>query len=221
MQLAIFDVDGTLVSGYSTEKRFMAWLLRRGHIGPRQLFAASWFIVRHFPTFGRHVFRKNKAYLSGLSESTIADEAIRFVEALPETAWIQSTVAELRLKKQQSYIVVLLSGSLQPIISALSAHLGTDDAVGTSCHVVNGRYTAAPPEQHPFFEEKATLQQKIIDSYQVANVEVCSYADSRYDIPMLKRVGNPVAVWPDDELDAWAKTNNHRVMNSDKGRGMK
>lgn len=212
MQLAIFDVDGTLVSGYSTEQRFIAWLFRRGYIGPRQILAASWFIVRRFPTYGRHVFGKNKAYLSGLSESTIATEAVRFVEAFPEAAWIQPAVAELRLKKRQSYIVVLLSGSLQPIISALGARLGTDDAVGTSCHVVAGRYTAQPPKQHPFFEEKATLQQQIIDRYQAANCEVCSYADSRYDIPMLKQVGNPVAVCPDNELGAWAKTNNLRII---------
>lgn len=212
MQLAIFDVDGTLVSGHSTEKRFIAWLFRRGYIGPRQILAASWFIVRRFTTFGRHVFGKNKAYLSGLSESTIADEAMRFVEAFPETAWIQPAIAELQLKKQQGYTVVLLSGSLQPIVSALGAHLGTDDAVGTSCNVIDGRYTASPPQRHPFFEEKATLQQEIIDRYQVATSEVCSYADSRYDIPMLKRVGKPVAVCPDNTLDTWAKANNHRII---------
>ncbi len=212
MQLAIFDVDGTLVSGYSTEQRFIVWLFRRGYIGPRQILAASWFVVRRFPTFGRHVFGKNKAYLSGLSVSTIADEAVRFVEAFPESALIQPAVAELRLKKKQSYIVVLLSGSLQPIVSALGAHLGADDAVGTRCNVVDGRYTALPPQRHPFFEEKADLQQEIMDRYQIAASEVCSYADSRYDIPMLKRVGKPVAVCPDNELDAWAKANNHRTI---------
>ncbi len=212
MRLAIFDVDGTLVSGYSTEKRFIAWLFRRGYIGPRQMFAASWFIVRRFPTFGRHVFRKNKAYLSGLPESTIAEEAKSFIEAFPEEAWNQTAVTELRLKKQQSCVVVLLSGSLQPIITALGVHLGTDNAVGTRCHVEDGRYTASPAPQHPFFEEKAVLQQEIINKYQAQNSEVCSYADSRYDIPMLKRVGEPVAVCPDHELNLWAKANNHRIL---------
>jgi phosphoserine phosphatase len=212
MQLAIFDVDGTLVSGHSTEKRFIAWLFRRGYIGPRQILAASWFVVRRFPTFGRHVFGKNKAYLSGLSETTIADEAVRFVEAVSDTAWIQPVVAELHRKKQQNYIVVLLSGSLQPIVSALGAHLGADDTVGTICKAIDGRYTASPPQRHPFFEEKASLQQEIIDRYQAAASEVCSYADSRYDIPMLKRVGKPVAVCPDKALDAWAKANNHPVI---------
>ena len=43
MRVAIFDVDGTLVAGKSTEKRFIGWMLRRGHIGLRQLLSAAWF----------------------------------------------------------------------------------------------------------------------------------------------------------------------------------
>ena len=81
MPLAVFDVDGTLVSGRSTEKRFITWLLRRGHLGPFQMLSMVWFILRWFPRFGRHVFKKNKASLNGLPVSLIANEAREF--ALP------------------------------------------------------------------------------------------------------------------------------------------
>jgi phosphoserine phosphatase len=212
MQLAIFDVDGTLISGYSSEKRFIAWLFRRGLIGPRQVLASAWFIVRWFPVFGRHVFRKNKAYLSGLSEASIAAQAALFVAALPESVWIRPSVTELRLRKEQECIVVLLSGTLQSILDAMAERLGADDAVGTICRTADGRYQAAPPLRHPFAAEKAALQQEISERYQASNADVTSYADSVFDILMLSQAGRPVAVCPDSELAAWARINNHRVI---------
>lgn len=216
MQLAIFDVDGTLISGHSTEKRFMVWLLRRGLIGPRQVLASAWFIVRWFPVFGRHVFRKNKAYLCGLSEATIAAQSALFVATLPESAWIRPSVAELRIKKEQEGVVVLLSGTLQSILDAMAERLGADDAVGTICRSANGRYTSAPPLRHPFGTEKAALQQEISERYRTSNADITSYADSRFDIPMLSQAGQPVAVCPDSELAAWAEVNNHRVIEPDR-----
>src|SRR5690606_33200666 len=100
MRLAIFDVDGTLVGGKSTEKRFIGWMLRRRHIGPRQCLAAVWFTIRWFPLYGRHVFRKNKAWLAGLPEQLVADEAFLFCKQMGDDEWIDPAVAELRRHKE-------------------------------------------------------------------------------------------------------------------------
>jgi phosphoserine phosphatase len=210
--LAIFDVDGTLVSGRSTEKRFMAWLLRRGHIGPFQVLSAAWFIVRWFPRFGRHVFRKNKAYLKGLPLTLVADEASRFVDSLPETVWIGQALAELRQHRKNGDIVLLFSGTLQPIAESLSRRFGADGSVGTECRLKQGRFTAAPPLQHPFYDEKADLLPSICETYRIAAGDIYAYADSGFDIPLLREVGHPVAVCPDRMLAAWARANSHRVL---------
>ena len=66
----------------------MAWLLRRGHLGPYQVLSMVWFVLRWFPRFGRHVFKKNKAYLNGLPVSLVADEAREFVASMPDDDWI-------------------------------------------------------------------------------------------------------------------------------------
>jgi HAD superfamily hydrolase (TIGR01490 family) len=212
MRLAIFDVDGTLVSGKSTEKRFIAWLLRRGHIGPLQVLSAAWFVVRWFPQYGRHVFRKNKAYLKGLSASLVADEARQFVEAVPDADWIQPALAELRRHKESGHVIVLLSGSLQPIVERVAGRFGANGAFGTECRVEQGLFTAAPPAQHPFFDEKAGMLMSICETHRIAAAEVCAYADSGFDIPMLRKVGHPTAVCPDRKLAQWARSNNHRIL---------
>ena len=211
MRLAIFDVDGTLVSGRSTEKRFMAWLLRRGHIGPYQVLSAAWFVVRWFPRFGRHVFRKNKAYLNGLPATLVADEARRFVESLPDALWIGQALAELRQHRENGDTVLLLSGTLQPIAESLGRRFGANGSVGTECRLNRGRFTAAPPLQHPFYEEKADLLPSICETYRIAAGEIYAYADSGFDIPLLRKVGHPVAVCPDRTLAGWAEANNGRA----------
>ena len=212
MRLAIFDVDGTLVSGRSTEKRFIAWLFRRGHLGPLQLLSAGWFVVRWFPQFGRHVFRKNKAYLNGLPVSLVADEARRFVQSVPDAAWIEPALAELRRHRKNGDIVILLSGTLQPIAESLCSRFGADGSLGTECHVEQQRFTASPPLQHPFYDEKADMLSSICETYRIAAGEIYAYADSRFDIPLLRKIGYPVAVCPDRALAEWARANNHRIL---------
>jgi HAD superfamily phosphoserine phosphatase-like hydrolase len=212
MPLAVFDVDGTLVSGRSTEKRFMTWLLRRGHLGPFQMLSMAWFILRWFPRFGRHVFKKNKAYLNGLPVSLVANEASEFVASLPDHDWIAPALAELEMHKHRGDVVVLLSGTLQPIVECLSARIGAHGSLGTECLVERGRFTAAPPSRHPFHDEKADLLTCICETYRIAADDVYAYADSGFDIPLLSRVGYPVAVYPDGKLQAWAASNSHRAL---------
>lgn len=216
MRLAIFDVDGTLVAGKSTEKRFIGWMLRRGLIGPRQLFSAAWFVVRWFPRYGRHVFRKNKAYLNGLTEDVVKREVDRFSQEIDDKDWIQPVLAELRRHQENGDIVVLLSGSLQPIVDLLRRRFGVDEGLGTHCQSVQGRYTSVPPTRHPFYEDKADLLMSICDQYHIAASEVSAYADSVFDIPLLTRVGQPTAVYPDRRLAEWAKMNNCRIIEKEK-----
>jgi phosphoserine phosphatase len=216
MRLAIFDVDGTLVAGRSTEKRFIVWMLRRGLIGPRQILSAAWFVVRWFPRYGRHVFRKNKAYLNGLTEELIEREVDRFAREIGEQDWIRPALAELKRHQQNGDIVVLLSGSLQPIVEHLRRRFDAEVGLGTHCETVQGRYTAVPPARHPFYEDKAGLLTSICKRYEVAAEDVSAYADSGFDIPLLASVGDPAAVCPDRRLAEWAKVHNCRIIEKEK-----
>ena len=62
MNLALFDIDGTLVMGRS-EVMFWRFLFRHGRQGPRQLLTWAGFALRHLPGKGTHAVRINKAPL--------------------------------------------------------------------------------------------------------------------------------------------------------------
>ena len=121
-------------------------------------------------------------------------------------------MAELSRHLDRGDIVVLLSGSPQPIVDLLCRQLGAAWGLGTECDVVHGRYTAAPATRHPFHDDKVALLSLICEKYEVAAKDVSAYADSRFDIPLLESVGHPAAVCPDKRLAAWAMANNSRII---------
>jgi len=220
MSLAVFDIDGTLVAGPSTEKRFFLWLLRRGALGPRRLLAFLWFNLRWLPCYGRHVAKKNKAYLSGLDSERFASEARAFVAAEVESALYAPAVARLQRHRAAGDAIVLLSGTLQPIAEAIAARLGADEAIGSLCAERDGRLRAAPPLRHPFGAGKTTLLDGICRDRGVSPGAVAAYGDSRWDLALLERVGMPVAVRPDRELRASAEARGWEVLADDAGNGV-
>jgi HAD superfamily hydrolase (TIGR01490 family) len=220
MGLAVFDIDGTLVAGPSTEKRFFLWLLRRGALGPRRLLAFLWFNLRWLPRYGRHVAKKNKAYLSGLESERYASEARAFVAAEVESALYAPAVARLQRHRAAGDAIVLLSGTLQPIAEAIAARLGADEAIGSLCAEQDGRLRAAPPLRHPFGVEKTTLLGGICRDRGMTAEAVAAYGDSRWDLALLERVGTPVAVRPDRELRASAEARGWEVLADDAGNGV-
>lgn len=220
MQLAVFDIDGTLVAGPSTEKRFLLWLLRRGVVGPGRLLAFLLFNLRWLPRYGRHVAKKNKAYLIGLDAGRLEREAQAFVAEEVESALYAPAVARLRRHRAEGDIVILLSGTLQPIAEELARRLDAREAIGSLCVVKNGRLTARPPARHPFGEEKWTLLERICERHGVAASAVVAYGDSRWDLPLLERVGTPVAVRPDGELQTIAAARGWEVLPDGAGKGV-
>lgn len=213
MTLAIFDIDGTLVEG-STERRFWRYLLKRGHQGPRQVFAYLAFWPRFLPAFGRLTAKKNKAYLYKLKTARVEALAERFVaeEILPRL--YAPAVQRLKSHLQHGHTVVLLSGTLEPIAKALARELSVPHVRATVCRERDGRYLAGPPVLHPFGAEKLAIAERFAAELGASLREASAYGDSRHDLALLQAVGDPVAVMPDRPLLETARDNRWHIIRS-------
>lgn len=203
MALALFDIDGTLVRG-SSERLFWLYLAARGRQGPRQIFAFLLFLLRYLPTGGVHTMKKNKAYLTGLSASEVAGLARDFVETRLVKRLNDGAVQRLQQHLQRKDVVVLLSGTLDPIARALADHLGVRRVCATLCSERHGRYLPQPPETHPFGAAKLSLARQLASQLELELAHASAYGDSGHDIFLLEAVGHPVAVAPDPKLLATA-----------------
>jgi len=211
MKLAIFDIDGTLVPG-STERRFWRYLVAHGRQGPRQILSYAWFILRYLPRYGFAVFKKNKAYLSGLAVEDIDALAKEFVaeRVIPEL--YGPAVRRLEHHRLSGDTIVLLSGTLEPIARALAHALDVVHVYGTVCAERAGRYTARPPLRHPFGVTKLFTAMELAAERGTDLHEASAYGDSGHDLPLLRGVGKAVAIRPDAPLIRAAYANAWEIL---------
>ena len=199
MKLAIFDIDGTLVTGGS-ERLFWRYLLMRGKQGQQQILAFALFMLRYLPIGGIHTPRKNKAYLAGLRADEVEALARQFVAEKLLDRLYEPAVSRLKQHIQRGDIVVLLSGTLYPIARALADHLGVSYVCATLISQRNGVFLAQPPEMHPYDAAKLNIVMRLARELGFGLEDVAAYGDSKRDLFLLSAVGEPVAVRPDATL---------------------
>jgi len=205
LALALFDIDGTLVAGPSTEKRLFLALLRGGWLGPRQLGHFVGFAARRAHRFGRHVFKKDKAYLAGLPVAEVQQFASEWVARHCGGWWYAPCVARLRTHQAAGDQVMLLSGAPGFVARAIADQLGVARALGTECAVAAGRFLPDAPRAHPFAEEKLRMAAALCAELRTAPADLVAYGDSIHDLPVLSFAGRAVAVRPDAGLTAAAR----------------
>jgi phosphoserine phosphatase len=98
------------------------------------------------------------------------------------------------------------------LLAEIGRQLGIQETVGTPLALQVGRYTGAceiPVCQGP---GKVSRLEAYLGDDSVAWSRCYAYADSYTDLPLLERVGYAVAVYPDDELAARARSRGWEII---------
>ena len=199
-RLALFDIDGTLLSDPSSEKRFVLWMFLRGRIGLIRLLAYAVFSVLYLPRYGAQVFAKNKSLLWRRSSSSAEVLAKEWAARGLARALFPPCLERLRLHQQRGDIVVLLSGTPDFLAEAIAGQLGVSNVVATRCAARNGRFSFAPPKVHRVADAKLLAARDLCRQFGVTLPRTAAYANSITDLPLLAACGMPVAVNPDPAL---------------------
>jgi HAD superfamily hydrolase (TIGR01490 family) len=112
-----------------------------------------------------------------------------------------------------AYIVTAASQELAEVL----AHVLTfDGGIGMRSEVRDGVYTGAPAGPFTYREGKAEAIREIAARDGIDLAASYAYSDSESDLPMMRAVGNPVAVNPDAELEKVARAEGWRIMRFDR-----
>lgn len=212
MALVFFDLDGTLIKGLSSEKRFFMHLARGRILRTRQLAAFFYFTCRWLIHFRTDVWKKNKAYLTGLKIEKIHPLAQQFATQvlLPNLRPIVKQCLENHLS--QGDTVALLTGTPDFIAYPIAKQLGIDHIDATVCHTKNDCFTSTPPGIHPFGAVKVQIAEQVCRSFNTNLADCAAYADSASDVALLTLVSKPVAVCPDRKLRKIAERQGWRII---------
>jgi HAD superfamily hydrolase (TIGR01490 family) len=188
--VAIFDVDQTLVRGY-TERLFFRYLVRQRRLS----------VPRALAYLGRAACRlrdrfQDKGYLAGLQ----VEEVVRLArECYREDITPRVSPAGLAcvLEHQaQGHAVALLSGSLSLLLAPLQEELGADWLIATELQRQNGQFTGAIAGLHPRGPNKLRLLQDLFRTHGLDLSKAYAYGDHIQDSYLLRSIGHPVAVNP-------------------------
>jgi putative phosphoserine phosphatase/1-acylglycerol-3-phosphate O-acyltransferase len=209
--VAFFDLDRTLISGYSIlaiARETAEQGARRGKL--REATRVVQEILKHKvyssgANYHRLVKRTTKA-LSGVSESTLRDIGEKAYRKYLAKSLYREAVALVEAHRAAGHKLAIISSASRYQIEPIARVLGIEEIHCTRLEVVEGRFTGQVVAPMCYGEGKLLAAQRSARQHKAALKNCWFYTDSSADLPLLRKVGHPVAVNPSDKLGAHAHT---------------
>ena len=201
MHAAFFDMDHTVLA-VNSGTEWMRFLRRRGEITRLGMVRAlSWAIryrlgVLDLPTLARRLVEP----LRGQAEDAMRDLCHAWVEDEIRATIVRRGLEVLATHRAAGERCVLLTSSTPYVAIPVARALGIDDVLCSRLEVEAGRFTGRLVEPICYGEGKVSLAETWARDQGIALEGSTFYTDSVADLPMLERVGRPVAVDPDPRL---------------------
>jgi HAD superfamily hydrolase (TIGR01490 family) len=222
---AFFDLDRTLMAG-SSGMHFGRAAFRTGMVGRRQLMRWGVDHLRYrlrgsTDEKTEALLAEIKVLLAGVPERDIARLAPELLAGLLPRMYPQM-VEEVRSHQDEGRATFIVSAAGNELVALLAQVLDMEGGIGTAYAVdEHGLLTGDLDGPFMYGEGKVAAMRDFAADHDIDLAESWAYSDSASDLPMLRAVGNPVAVNPDEELAAVAGDEGWRVMRFEKlGRRM-
>ena len=214
MTLAIFDLDNTLIAGDSDH---------------------SWgeFLVEKELVDANHYRSANDAFYEAYKNGTLDIRSYLEFSLAPLTQHSMAKLTQLHREFMASHIKPMMLPKAQALLAEhrargdylliitatngfvtrpIGEHLGVDDLLATDPEIVNGSYTGRFTGTPCFQAGKVTRLHEWLGQHEQSLDGAFFYSDSINDLPLLEAVANPVAVNPDERLQAIAHERNWKIM---------
>lgn len=208
--VAYFDLDRTLVSGYSIFA-IAAEIIRRatGQVELRKVAQVLKDVLRYkgddTGTSYHRLVRRLTRSLQGVPEATLLElGAAAYRNSLEKNLYSEAIrlVAAHRAAGHQLVIVTAASRyQVEPVARAL----GIEDICCTRLEVEQGRFTGRLEAPLCYGEGKALAARRLARKNGTSLRHCWFYSDSSEDLPLLRAVGHPVAVNASEKLAATAE----------------
>lgn len=204
--IAFFDLDGTLLDGYSA----LFFLARRHlstHPGLAERLKQASSVVRH--AAGRTDFEQAMAELAlglrGVQQSEMQDLAEKvFASDLIGRIYPEAR-ALIQQHRERGETVVIISSATQFQVEPVAAELEVQHLYCTRLAVSAGKLTGMLADRACYGERKLQLAHEFADQRGVPLSACTFYSDGIEDLPLLQAVGHAHPTNPDDSLAAVAE----------------
>ena len=217
MNLAIFDLDNTLLNGDS-DYNWSLFLIKKGILDQSIYEQQNEEFFKDYQTGSLDIDAYAEFQFKPLRENErlflndLRDEYVATVIRPMITKKAKDLVNEHRSQGDQLLIITATNSFITKPIAAL---FGIEELIGTDLEEINNQFTGKIKGVASFQEGKVTRLNEWLDEKHLTLAQFDKtffYSDSKNDLPLLKIVSHPVAVNPDVTLNAEAKKNNWPIM---------
>ena len=217
MNLAIFDLDNTLLNGDS-DYNWSLFLIKKGILDQSIYEQQNEEFFKDYQTGSLDIDAYAEFQFKPLRENErfflndLRDEYVATIIRPMITEKAKDLVNEHRSQGDQLLIITATNSFITKPIAAL---FGIEELIGTDLEEINNQFTGKIKGVASFQEGKVTRLNEWLDDKHLTFAQFDKtffYSDSKNDLPLLKIVSHPVAVNPDATLNAEAKKNNWPIM---------
>jgi HAD superfamily hydrolase (TIGR01490 family) len=215
---AFFDLDKTLIEG-SSALHFARAAYRNGLISRRQMARDVWANIR-FRLQGStdestQVLRERIAEaITGQRQVDLMRLGQQVLAGVLPAVYPQ-VLAEAHEHQDAGRLAYVVTAASHELAETLATVLVLDGGIGNRSEVRDGVYTGRPEGHFTYREGKAAAVRELAERENIDLAASYAYSDSESDLPMLRAVGNPVAVNPDRQLELVARAEGWRIMRFD------
>jgi HAD superfamily hydrolase (TIGR01490 family) len=154
--------------------------------------------------------------LAGVRERDIARMAPEMLAGILPRIYPQM-INEVHTHQDAGRPAFIVSAASHPLVELLARVLGFEGGIGTRYQVTeDGRLTGRIEGPFIYGEGKVEAMRGFAAEHDIDLASSWAYSDSASDLPMLRAVGNPVAVNPDTALSEVAEREGWRIMRFEK-----
>lgn len=200
MNLALFDLDETLING-DCSSLWSAFMVEQGWVADPDFFLQQDAEMMRLYAVGQMDMTAYMNWtlipLKNRSEADVTAMVQRFVhEVIAGRVYADARqcLAEHRAKGDRT---IVISASGVHLVAPIAQYLGIDETLAIGVETQDGFFTGFTQGVLTFREGKVARLMTLLnrDETQLANASF--YSDSHNDLPLLNKVGKPCAVNPD------------------------
>jgi HAD superfamily hydrolase (TIGR01490 family) len=206
LQLAIFDLDNTLLNGDS-DYNWSLFLIQHGILDSDLHKERNEQFFKEYQSGNLDVY----AYCE-FQFKTLKDNPRKLLDEL-RSEYIKKIINPMITKeakdlvdshRKENHKLLIITATNSYITKPIADLLGIEDLIGTDLEEVNGEFTGKVSGLPSFQEGKITRLNLWLEERGLIFEELEKtffYSDSMNDIPLLEKVSNPVAANPDEVLE--------------------
>ncbi len=214
MTLAIFDLDNTLLAGDS-DHSWGEFLVQKKLVDGEEYRKANDRFYQDYKAGTLDIYAFLDFSLAVLTRHTPAELATlhaEFMQTYIEPMLQPKAQALLQEHRARGDYLLIITATNSFVTRPIATRLGVDDILATDPEIINNHYTGKSIGTPCFQGGKVIRLHEWLKTHKHNLDGAYFYSDSINDLSLLELVTNPIAVDPDEKLEAIARAKGWPVM---------